>query len=231
MSFSQPPSTALHRAYELLLEERFFSVALPSAAACTLLAGRFVGSGTRDLSFMLWNLFLAWIPYACSLAAVVAARSSHPRRGVAVALAGAAWLAFLPNAPYMTTDLFRLRDLSSAPLFYDVLLLATFAWSGCILGVASLHAMRRVIASFTGPAVAHAAALFFIGLSGLGMYLGRMVRLNSWDLALRPHHVLSHAAGAMSSRAGVGHTLLFAGFFFVCYVAMAAPPRRHSTAQ
>jgi uncharacterized membrane protein len=213
------------------LEERFFSVALPSAAACTLLAGRFVGSGTHQLSFMTWNLFLAWVPYACSLVAVVAHRSQHPCRGVVCALAGAAWIVFLPNAPYMTTDLFRLRDVSSAPLFYDVALLATFAWSGCILGVASLHAVRRVIADYAGPRVAHAAALFFIGLSGLGMYLGRVVRLNSWDLALRPGHVLAHAASAMSTRAGVMHTLLFAGFFFVCYVAMAAPPaaRQHAS--
>jgi len=220
---SLPPSPSLRRAYDFLVEQRFFAVALPSAAACTLLAGRFVGSGSRTLSFMVWNLFLAWIPYGCSLVAVAAHRSAHPRRNVAVAVAGAAWLAFLPNAPYLTTDLFRLRDLSAAPIFYDVALLAMFAWGGCILGVASLHAVRRVIEDIAGPAVAHAAALFFIGLSGLGVYLGRVVRLNSWDLALRPRHVLAHAAGAMSTREGVAYTLLFAGFFFVCYVAMAAP--------
>jgi uncharacterized membrane protein len=126
------------------------------------------------------------------------------------------------------TDLFRLRDPSPVPIFYDVALFAAFAWSGCILGATSLHAMRRVIEDAASSPVGHAAALLVIALSGLGMYLGRVVRLNSWDLALRPAHVLAQAGDAMRSRTGVMHTLLFAGFFFVCYVAMAAPRERTS---
>jgi uncharacterized membrane protein len=55
------------------------------------------------------------------------------------------------------------------------------------------------------------------------VYLGRVVRLNSWDLALRPRHVLSNAAFAVQSREGLLLTLLFGGFFFVCYATMSAP--------
>jgi uncharacterized membrane protein len=216
-------SPSLRLAYDFLLEQRFFTVALPSAAACTLLAGRFVGSATHEFRFMAWNLFLAWVPYACSFAAAAIQRTSLRQRGVLVALAGAAWLAFLPNAPYLVTDLFRLRSETHVPLFYDVAMLAMFAWSGCILGATSLHTMRRVLEEALGTVAAHVAALFIIGLSGLGIYLGRVVRLNSWDLALRPHDVLAHAAGAVQSREGVLLTLLFSGFFFVCYATMTAP--------
>jgi uncharacterized membrane protein len=224
---SSPLSWGSRGWYQVLVEQRFFAVALPSAAACVLLGGRFVGSGTRQLSFMAWNLLLAWIPYVCSFVAVAVHRSRLSGRGGRVGivgLAGAAWLAFLPNAPYMTTDLFRLRDLSSAPVFYDVALLATFAWSGCVLGVASLQAMQSIIADVAGQLVARASTLLFIGLSGIGMYLGRMVRLNSWDLAFRPGHVLAHATEAVASRVGFFYSLLFGGFFFVCYVAMAPAP-------
>jgi uncharacterized membrane protein len=217
------PRMRLARLYAFLQEQRFFAVALPSVAACTLLAGRYVGAGSRDFRYMLWNLFLAWIPYTCSFAAAALQRTTHPRRGLLVALAGAAWLAFLPNAPYLVTDLFRLRSPTPVPVFYDVAMLAMFAWSGCILGAASLHAMRRVIESVAGPVVGHVAALSTVGLCGLGMYLGRVVRLNSWDLALRPGHVLQHAAGAVQSREGILLTLLFGGFFFVCYATMSAP--------
>jgi uncharacterized membrane protein len=221
MPLPSPLSGSVRRACDFLVEQRFFAVAVSSCAACTLLAGRFLGTGSREHAFLVWNLFLAWVPYVCSLAAVAAHRSGHPRRGPLVGLAGAAWLAFLPNAPYLVTDLFRLREPSSVPIFYDVALFAAFAWSGCILGATSLHAVRRVIAELASSRVGHAAAIVVIGLSGLGMYLGRVVRLNSWDLALRPGHVLAQAEDAMRTRAGVFHTLLFAGFFFVCYVAMA----------
>jgi hypothetical protein len=104
-------------------------------------------------------------------------------------------------------------------------------WSGCILGAASLHAMRRVLERAVGPLVAHGAALLAVGLCGLGMYLGRVVRLNSWDLALRPRSVLTHAASAVQSREGLLLTLLFGGFFFVCYATMGEGGLRGRTSQ
>ena len=210
----------IRSAYDFLVEQRFFGAVLTSGAACVLLAGRFVGARTHDFRFMAWNLFLAWIPYLASLAAAAFQRSASARRGTLVALSGAVWIAFLPNAPYLLTDLFRLREETPVPVFYDVAMLAMFAWSGCLLGAASLHSMRRTIAQACGPAVAHAVALFTVALCGLGMYLGRVVRLNSWDLALRPRHVLACTASALGSREGVFLTLLFGGFFFVCYATM-----------
>ena len=52
--------------------------------------------------FLIWNLFLAWIPvfFAAGFAVV--------HRRVWLVPLGLGWLAFLPNSPYLVTDLVHL---------------------------------------------------------------------------------------------------------------------------
>jgi uncharacterized membrane protein len=214
---------ALRRLHSFLIDQRFYSVALLSGAATVLMFGRWVGSGSRTFTFMLWNLTLAAIPYILSFAASALDRSPWRGRGVVIAALAAPWLAFLPNAPYLVTDLLHLRTHTPVPVWYDVAMFACFAWAGCLLGVASLESMRRLLAARVGAALSHAAALVTVGLCSLGIYLGRIVRLNSWDVVLRPRRVLVDVWFAAHSREGVLFTLLFSGFLLVCYLAIVLP--------
>ncbi|MBX3215834.1 MAG: DUF1361 domain-containing protein [Labilithrix sp.] len=190
-----------------------------SALAVALLAARIGWTREPVYGFLLWNLLLAWIPYACA----VALRALERRGARALALVPLllVWLAFLPNAPYLVTDFIHLRWRDGAPLWFDAAMLASYAWAGVGLGVASLRICSGVVRARRGPWTAAA----FVGLSGLatgfGIYLGRFVRLNTWDVATRPLTVLEQSLSPLvhpleHPRAWVV-TLTFGLFFLAAY--------------
>jgi uncharacterized membrane protein len=193
---------------------------LSSSLAVLLLGARVFGTRQHDYLFLAWNLFLAWVPYAVALAI----RSLHARRVRTLLLVPlfAVWLGFLPNAPYLVTDFIHLRYRASAPLWFDAVMLASFAWAGVGLGAASLRACSHVVRVRRGPL----AAAGFIALAalatGFGIYLGRFVRLNTWDVATRPSTVLASVFSPLLHPFGHPHawvvTLTFALFFGVVYV-------------
>lgn len=211
------------RLHRFLNEQRFYAATLVVLASCVLFAGRCWGSGRRTFAFMLWNLILACIPYGLSFLAAALDRSSWRWRWVGLVALALPWLAFLPNAPYLVTDLLHLRTVTQIPVWYDAAMFACFAWAGCVLGVASLDSMRRLLALRVGRLLSYVAASLVGGLCALGVYLGRVVRLNSWDLVLRPKRVLLDIWLSAHSREGVLFTLLFSGFLFVVYASLAAP--------
>ena len=130
------------------------------------------------------NLFLAWIPFV--LAVVVYDRWRRHGMSLAVVLLGALWLLFFPNAPYIATDFIHLERDSLAPFWYDAVTFAAFAWMGVVLGFASLYLMQTVVRQWRGAAAGWLFAISAIGLGSLGIYLGRFLRLNSWDAIEHP---------------------------------------------
>lgn len=194
---------------------------LSSALAVLLLAARIVWTHERDYTFLVWNLFLAWVPYGCS----VAIRAFHVRRIPTLPLVAlfALWIGFLPNAPYLVTDFMHLRYRDGAPLWFDALMLASFAWAGVGLGVASLRICARVVRVRGGARVATGFVAIAALLTGFGIYLGRFVRLNTWDVATHPvtvlTQVLSPLAHPLAHPRAWTVTLTFALFFLVAYSA------------
>ncbi len=142
----------------------------------------------------------------------------------------ALWLIFLPNAPYIITDLWHLDERRPVPMWYDIGMLASFAWTGLFLAVASLNAMQNVIKDYFGRIVGWLFAFGAIGLSGLGIYLGRFLNWNSWDLIFQPHDVLgdivARFAHPIKYSQAYGVTLLFAAFFLVCYLTFISIEHR-----
>lgn len=130
-----------------------------------MLLGRYLASGSRAFAFLLWNLFLAFIPYTLSSAAAALDRTRSPGRSFLLVFLAAPWLAFLPNAPYLVTDLMHLRTPSSVPVWYDVTMFACFAGAGCLLGAASLDTMRKVFSRRVGIVAAQGSALGALALS------------------------------------------------------------------
>ncbi|MCB0101028.1 MAG: DUF1361 domain-containing protein [Anaerolineales bacterium] len=143
-------------------------------------------SGTLDFAFLIWNLFLAWLPLGMSY---IASSFSRQRRYVALTLplATILWLLFFPNAPYILTDLFHLRhQIKDVPLWYDTLLINWFAWTGVLLGVFSLFIMHDIVRRSFGRIAGWLFVLIVSALCGVGIYIGRFLRWNSWDVILHP---------------------------------------------
>jgi uncharacterized membrane protein len=213
---------AVHR---FLAANALYPLVLSSLLAVSLLAGRFYLSRTVTYTFLLWNLFLAWIPYASSLWAG-RLHDRHQGRWWLLIVPGALWLAFFPNAPYILTDFWHLTERAPVPMWYDIGLLASFAWTGLALAVYSLRTMHRLVAHYTGRVAGWLFAAAVMGLGGLGIYLGRFLRWNSWDLVVNPTELLADVAvrlaDPLSYPRTFGVTLLFAAILFVSYLTLTA---------
>jgi uncharacterized membrane protein len=162
--------------------------ALAAASACcvALLVVRRHEFGAAEYAGLVWNLFLAWIPFALAIAVLAGYR--HRIGRLALLALGGAWLLFLPNAPYVPTDFVHLGD---SHRLFDTVLIGSFALTSLALGFASLLLVQLVVTRAAGAAVGWLVALSSLLLSGLGIYLGRVQRLNSWDLVQRPRLLAS----------------------------------------
>ena len=112
-------------------------------------------AGTNDYDNLAWNLFLAWVPFVIALGVyVLYGRGVSPLRLVPAALL---WLVFLPNAPYLVTDFVYLGEFRDVPLWYDAVMLTTFAGVGILLGFLSLYLMHSIARRAFGATAGWAA--------------------------------------------------------------------------
>lgn len=184
--------------------------------------------------FLIWNLFLAWIPLVAALGfAVVRGRFWLLPLGVV-------WLVFLPNAPYLVTDLVHLRE--GYELWRHVLQYGFAAWTGLILGVVSMRLVHRRLTVEFGAVTGWLAMAATVALCAIGVVIGRFQRWNSWDLVNRPDEVVSATfdwvANPFSSVQSTGVGIAVAAFLAFAYLTMwgyeaigAAGPRSGRSAR
>jgi uncharacterized membrane protein len=142
-------------------------------------------TGDAYYRFLVWNLILAWVPLVLAMAAYGRARR---RVDLTVAVLLVPWLLFFPNAPYLLTDFIHL-GVGPAPLWYDALMLSAFAWTGLLLGFASLYLVQMILRRAFGTVVAWLGVVVALSLGSIGVYVGRFIRFNSWDALLHPIRV------------------------------------------
>ncbi len=214
-----------YRAHRFLADHAFYTLTLSSAFASLVFVGRVYLSRSQAYSFLLWNLSLAWIPYWNSLFVTALWRRDLLRWWLFLP-ASLAWLLFFPNAPYLVTDLIHLQYHTGFAGWYDVGMLALFAWTGLSLAVVSLTLMKACVQDRFGSV---SGGLFLLGmtvLSGFGIYLGRFQHWNSWDLVFNPYQLLRDVVGLLSDPLSryrvVGVTGLYAGLLWVCYLSLSA---------
>lgn len=148
---------------------------------------RTILSGSIEYAFLVWNLFLAWIPLGSAYLISMSADRRRSTLMVSLPAVLLLWLVFFPNAPYILTDLQHLGvPRSGIPLWFDTLLLIWFAWTGLSLGLVALFLMHGMIRREFGRLVGWFFVMVVGFLSGLGIYIGRFLRWNSWDLLLDP---------------------------------------------
>src|SRR3954447_21579537 len=143
-------------------------------------------TGDPYYRFLAWNLFLAWVPLVFAGAAFARARRRFDAFVVGLLVL---WLLFFPNAPYMLTDFIHLGDRPSAPLWYDALMLSSFAWTALLVGFASAYLVQVVVKSVVGRTWSWCVVAGAFALASFGVYLGRFVGFNSWDALVRPGRV------------------------------------------
>jgi uncharacterized membrane protein len=165
----------------------FGILVLSSIISIGLFAARAAPSPRGPYSSLVLNLFLAWIPFL--LAWFVYKFFYHPIKIVRVLLSFCAilWLIFFPNSLYILTDFqhIAIRD-TDTPVWYDVIMLLWFSWSGLFLGVVSLYLMQKFVTRWSGRVFGWLFVVIAIILGSLGVYIGRFISFNSWDVILNP---------------------------------------------
>ncbi len=182
----------------------------------SLLLYRWQSSGSTNFRFLIWNIFLAGLPLAAAFLLKWTQRWS-----LALPLL-AFWLLFYPNAPYVITDLLHLRVLPYLPLWFDVLMIGSFALVSLLYGLQSLDLVHDWLAQRLPQWFAWCFVTVALLLSGFGIYLGRFLRWNSWDIVKKPDGLIQDISSRLLDPLGYertwGVTLGFAGLQFVAYL-------------
>lgn len=219
--FKKLTQTFLRHRYKITV----FIILAASSATCTMLVGaRVAYSDTSRYIHMIWNLFLAWIPFVLAYLAY-ALSWKRPLLYFIIPIFAFLWLIFLPNAPYLITDLQHLGDgWGEAPVWYDVILLIWFSWTGLLLGIVSLYLMQEIVKNVFGKVSGWLFVLTVSVLSSIGVYLGRFLRFNSWDIWQNPIEVIRDSYRLLRAmRPGtVGFIFLFTVFFLFAYLTQYA---------
>ena len=198
---------------------------LSSGLSAAMLVARVWYSGTITYVFLQWNLFLAWVPLFCALGLWALQRSRIPGANVLGGITFLCWLLFFPNAPYIVTDFLHLTERNRVPLWYDLLLIFSYAWNGLVVGFTSLWIVQAVIAQRWGQWLSWLIVAGTLAVSGFGIYLGRFLRWNSWDLLTNPHLLASDIFHQISNPLAhprtVVMTVLFSSFLTLAYLTFS----------
>lgn len=191
----------------------------------------------RSRDFLVWNMGLSLIPYFLS----VLLRHSRPvyRSTVLFALVFLAWLAFYPNAVYMVTDFIHF----STKTFYtktpriqynmDIRLWLNFSLTVCavffgvFLGMASFFHVEEAL---VGRKPLYLKVLFYIAISvltGFAIYIGRFIRLNSWDVLLNPGELFTEVIATINRNTAMITFLFSSIHFFLAVTAKLFRSTRH----
>lgn len=153
------------------------------SALCCILT--FVFTGSMLSLFMIWNLCLAALPLWIQKHAF---QMTGWKQGCLLVL----WLLFLPNAFYMITDLLHLSNLAFTQTqgYSSIYLKEIAPWMelgnlyfvvcvSCMMGLISLDACLKHIKQLHLRYLTLGILSFLIAL---GIYIGRFLRFNSWDI-------------------------------------------------
>jgi uncharacterized membrane protein len=196
-----------------------------SGVCGAVILARIAWTGNLYYGFLIWNLFLAWLPLVFALLA-----RDHYRHGTrpTLRLAGfmLGWLLFFPNAPYICTDLIHLTTHFYMHFWVDLVLILMCAFTGLVIGFLSLYLMQSIVTGMYGRVASWIFIAIAAGLGSLGIFLGRFLRFNSWDVVTQPAKLYrevgmwrAHSAYYPTS---IAFPVLFAAFLFIAYVMLYA---------
>ncbi len=189
-----------------------------------LLLVRISFAGQLYYLFLVWNIFLAWIPFVISNYFEKVKSSAIWLQVVLFCC----WLAFFPNALYIVTDLIHLDTESSVPKWFDAILLFSSSVTGLLMAFISLYRAECFLHIRIHKSLQPFVIIFILFLGSFGVYLGRFLRWNSWDIVSNPLELLVSIGKRIISP--IDHaetwavTLIFTMFFYLLYMAIKKLP-------
>lgn len=199
-------------------------VAVSVSFTILLLVVRIFFSGNTIYLFYPWNIFLGALPLFFSSRLV----KKHRFNFKAMSLL-CAWLLILPNAPYLVTDIFHFEERPPVPYWYDLLIVVSGAWNGMLMFIISLFQVEKFLSRILQKKWLNVSMIALLFASGYGIYLGRYLRYNSWDIITRPGTIASssfnHVVHPFQNIGLWIFTFLFSSFLSIVYFSIKYLPQ------
>lgn len=205
-----------------------------SFACCFMSVYRILSTGQMYFLFMVWNLFLTWIPYGLALLVghLYATLEHSSKKTLLITLIGGFWLLFYPNAPYIITDYLHLNSInfykalephfsynSDLLAWYDFVMMSLYVLTGFLLGFLSLNIIHGIVNKKYGNKKGWLFVLTVQFVSSYAIYLGRFIRLNSWDLFFAPATLFGTIIKHTNMHS-LSFTFIFGLFLTLIYLAL-----------
>ena len=189
-----------------------------------LIAVRVFYTGNTLYLFLVWNIFLAWIPFIISNLFDKLENKARWKQGFIFCC----WLAFFPNGLYIITDLIHLQIESTVPKWFDAVLLFSASVVGLIMAFISLHRVEEFLNRWVNKKLQPALIFMILFLGSFGVYLGRFLRWNSWDIISNPVQLLQSIGHRIISPFDHVQTWTVTGpltiFFYLLYIFVKKMP-------
>lgn len=185
-----------------------------SGFAALLLLGRVFVTESIQYTFLLWNLVLAWIPLVITWNIKGKGRIYEvlfwPMLGI--------WLLFLPNSPYLITDLKHLKRSELDYSWVDPLIFFSFSFVGLYIAMISTLLVHKALVPKFNVGISWTLIFICFILAGFGVYLGRIERFNSWDIFTHPFRLFRGSWVAIQNEQAILMTFSFGFFLFLVYI-------------
>lgn len=147
-------------------------------------------SGSEYYLFLFWNIFLAFVPFLISGIVMRMSENFNKKYLGVIIIGGILWLITFPNAPYLVTDVIHLGHNRLMPQWYDVILLFVTAWIGMLFTFYSLLNIEKALRTIYTKIKTGVFLGLLILISSFGIYVGRFLRWNSWDVITNPQELI-----------------------------------------
>lgn len=202
-----------------LAATRVLPLGVATVASAALLATESVVYDDVVHQYLLWNLFLSWLPFILALWLLKTLQRNLWSSWRAL-LISTAWLALLPNSFYMVSDFIHLNEFTESQIVFGAVTFTAFVFTSLSLGVASLYLVHteflKRVTSRTAAALVGAILL----VVSVAIYVGRDLRWNSWDIIINPFGLLFDISERLLHPSQYGQVLGVVLPFFVLLSTM-----------
>ncbi len=199
---------------------KVFKIIIPKQILLLLLLvfilsiGRIIIFGSYSLIYILWNIFLALLPFFISAILLRHEKEKKITKTI-FTISIILWLLLLPNAPYLVTDLIHIGGVYNVPALYDVFLLFSSAWVGLLLGMNSIFHIEGIFKMRYSKNKTDKLIIVIMLLTSFGVYLGRFLRFNSWDIFINHFSIYKSIGNILFNSTIRIETLLYTSLFFI----------------
>ncbi|HVX58927.1 MAG TPA: DUF1361 domain-containing protein [Candidatus Saccharimonadales bacterium] len=190
------------------------AVGLVSLLCLAMLGFRAQTTGSTRYWFIPENLVLAWAGLAFGWILVNRLKVGRWLSWQNIVLS-AIWLFFLPNTWYVLTDFLHVYATGEISELYDIAMIGTLVITGFALGFTSLYLVHKELDKRLSPIESWSVVEAVILLASFGIYLGRVLRWNSWDLVTNTSGLIINVSDRVADPTGNPHAFTMTGLFFV----------------